>query len=132
MWKPAKALAVAPQDRALLEGLMHGRTTAQKVALRARIVLGASEGRSNAQLAKQLGITRPTVLLWRARYAQAGVAGLLKDAPRPGRRKRIGAQQVAAIVNATLHTTPRAATHWSTRSAYSGHREHPDHSIMNA
>jgi len=94
---------------------VRGRNSPQKVALRARIVLGASEGRSNAQLAKQLGITRPTVLLWRARYAQAGLSGLLKDAPRPGRRKRIGAQRVAAIVTATLHATPPDATHWSTR-----------------
>jgi len=92
------------------------RNTAQKVALRARIVLGASEGQSNAHLARQLGVTRPTVLLWRTRYAQAGIAGLLRDAPRPGRRKRIRAQKVAAIVNATLQTTPRDATHWSSRS----------------
>ncbi|MGH2395652.1 MAG: helix-turn-helix domain-containing protein [bacterium] len=59
---------------------MRSRNTAQKVALRARIVLGASEEQSNAHLARQLGITRPTVLLWRTRYAQAGLAGLLKDA----------------------------------------------------
>ena len=116
MWKPAKALSVTPEDRALLEALVRGRNTAQKVALRARIVLGAAEGQPNAQLAKQLGVTRPTVLVWRRRHAQAGIAGLLKDAPRPGRRKRIGAPKVAAIVNATLHTTPRDATHWSSRS----------------
>src|SRR5437879_8133022 len=86
------------------------------MVLRARIVLGAAEGHSNNRLAKQLGITRPTVLLWRKRYVQAGVSGLLKDAPRPGRRRRIGAGQVEAIVKATLHTTPRDATHWSSRT----------------
>jgi transposase len=86
------------------------------VALRARIVLGAAEGQSNAQLAKALGVTRPTVLLWRTRYAQVGLAGLLKDAPRPGRRKRIDARKVAVIVTATLQTTPRDATHWSGRT----------------
>jgi transposase len=116
MWKPAAPLPVAPHERALLEALVRGRTTPQKVALRARIVLGAAEGQSNAHLAKQLRVTRPTVLVWRTRYARTGVAGLVKDAPRPGRRKRIAAQQVAAIVTATLHTTPRDATHWSTRS----------------
>ena len=116
MWTSARRLLLASGDQPLLEGLVRGRNTAQKVALRARIILGAAEGISNNHLAKQLGVTRPTILLWRQRYAQAGVAGLLRDAPRPGRRKRIGARQVEAIVNATLHTTPRDATHWSTRT----------------
>jgi transposase len=116
MWSSARRLLLASGDHDLLEGLVRGRNTAPKVALRARIILGAAEGFSNNRLAKQLGVTRPTILLWRQRYAQAGVAGLLRDAPRPGRRKRIGAQQVKAIVNATLHTTPRDTTHWSTRT----------------
>ena len=116
MWKPAKALSVTPEDRALLDALVRGRNTAQKVVLRARIVLGAAEGQPNAALATHVGVTRPTVLVWRARYAHAGIAGLLKDAPRPGRRRRINAAKVAAIVNATLHTRPREATHWSSRS----------------
>ncbi len=109
-------MVLASGDRDLIEGLVRGRNTAQKVALRARIILGAAEGISNNRLAKQLGVTRPTVLLWRQRYTQVGIAGLLRDAPRPGRRKRIGARQVEAIVNATLHTTPRDATHWSSRT----------------
>lgn len=116
MWKPAKALPVPREDRALLDALVRGRNTPQKVALRARIILGAADGQSNAHLAHQLGTSRPTVLLWRQRYRQAGVPGLLKDAPRPGRRKRISAPKVTTIVNATLHTTPPDATHWSTRS----------------
>ena len=116
MWTSARRVLLAWGDRDLLEGLVRGRNTAQKVALRARIILGAAEGISNNHLAKQLGVTRPTVLLWRQRYAQVGIAGLVRDAPRPGRRKRIRARQVEAIVNATLHTTPRDATHWSSRT----------------
>jgi len=54
--------------------------------------------------------------LWRQRYGEAGVDGLLKDAPRPGRKKRISPKKIEAIVNATLHTKPKNATHWSTRS----------------
>jgi hypothetical protein len=56
------------------------------------------------------------ILLRRQRDAQAGIVGLLRDAPRPESRKRIGARQVEALVNATLHITPRDATHWSRRT----------------
>ena len=116
MWKSAKSLRVSPQDRELLTSLVQSGRTPQRVALRARIVLGAADGRSNNGLAQELGITRPTVLLWRHRYKQVGVPGLLKDAPRPGRRKKIAVKKVEAILADTLHTTPRDATHWSTRT----------------
>ena len=88
----------------------------QRVALRAKIVLGAAAGRSINGLAKEMSVTRPTVLLWRRRYAEAGVNGLLKDAPRPGRKKKISAKKVETIVNATLQKKPKDATHWSTRT----------------
>lgn len=52
---------------------------------------------------------RPTVLFWRERYASAGLSGLLKDAPRPGRRPQISPRKVQAIVEATLETTPNRA-----------------------
>jgi len=116
MWNPAIPLKVSSDDRELLEALIRGRKTPQRVVLRARIVLRAADGVSNNALAKELGITRPTVLLWRDRYAKAGVAGVLRDAPRPGRKKKIAPKKVEAIVNATLHTTPRDATHWSSRT----------------
>ena len=61
-------------------------------------------------------MTRPTVMLWRHRYSEAGVDGLLKDASRPGRKKKISSKKVEALVNATLHTKPKNATHWSTRT----------------
>lgn len=116
MWQPAKALRVSTADRELLVALVGGGKTPQRVALRARVVLGAADGRSNNSLAAELGVTRPTILLWRKRYLESGIDGLLKDAPRPGRKKKITAKRVEAIVNATLRTTPRDATHWSCRT----------------
>ena len=95
---------------------MRNPNTPQKFALRAAIVLGAADGVSNNQLARELTTSRPTVIHWRGRFAQSGVDGLLHDAPRPGRNKQITADQIAAIVDATLHTTPKDATHWSART----------------
>ena len=116
MWKPAEALSVSPRDIEVLEALSRAPKTPQRVALRARIVLGSAKGQSINGLARELGVTRPTVMLWRKRYSETGVDGLLKDAPRPGRKKKISAKKVEAIVNATLHTKPKNATHWSTRT----------------
>src|SRR5437870_7898297 len=107
MWKPARALRVRPEDREWLETLVDGGKTPQRVVLRARIVLGAAAGLSNNGLAKELGISRPTLRRWRQRYVKAGVVGLLKDAPRPGRRKRIRPEKVEAIVNATDRKSTR-------------------------
>jgi transposase len=63
-----------------------------------------------------LALSRNHVHYWVRRYVAQGVSGVLHDAPRPGRRKRITPEQVATIVNATLTTTPPAATQWSTRT----------------
>ena len=54
------------------------------------------------------------MLLWRRRYHEAGIGGLLQDAPRPGRKKAISAKKVETLVNATL-------THWSTRAMARAH-----------
>jgi transposase len=80
------------------------------------MVLGAAEGASNAQLVRDLGTTKSSVLKWRARYLRSGLEGILEDAPRSGRKKTISAEKEAAIVEATLQTRPTQATHWSTRS----------------
>jgi transposase len=116
MWEQAVVVELPAADRAALEALVRAGSTPQKVAARAAIILGAAAGQSNRQLAKALGTSRPTVILWRRRYAEAGIPGLLRDAPRPGRRRQLSARRVERIVEATLHTTPRAATHWSVRT----------------
>jgi transposase len=116
MWTKADALPVLEVDLDLLQHLVRSGSTPQKLALRARILLGAAQGKANYQLSEELEVSRPTILLWRQRYLEAGLAGVLKDAPRPGRKAMLTPTQVEAIVHATLHTTPKDATHWSVRS----------------
>ena len=114
MWKPATALRVPRHDRELLGFLSRAPKTPQRVALRARIVLGAAAGRSINGLARELEVGA----LWRRRYHEAGIGGLLQDAPRPGRKKAISAKKVETLVNATLHTTPDPSC---TRAMPAGH-----------
>ena len=94
MWTKADALPVLEVDQDLLRHLLRSGSTPQKLALRARILLGAAEGTSNHQLSEELNVSRPTILLWRQRYLEAGLAGVLKDAPRPGRKKMITPEEV--------------------------------------
>lgn len=105
-----------PSQAAEVKRLVASGRTSQRVALRGRIVLLAAQGLSNQAIATELGTSRPTVLLWRRRFAEQGVAGLLHDAPKPGRPKTISSALIARVVEQTLHTTPSAATHWSTRT----------------
>lgn len=115
MWNPAAALDLPSEHRQLLDSWIHAKNTSQKVAFRARVILLASEGHANRDIARRLETSRPTVLLWRQRFAAQGPQGLLEDAPGRGRKVQISVEKVRAIVEATLHTRPPAATHWSVR-----------------
>jgi transposase len=84
--------------------------------MRSKICLLAVTGMSNNAIAKELGISRPTVILWRKRFQSGGPPNLVKDAPHGRSTRRISSDKVKAIVDATLHTTPPDATHWSTRT----------------
>jgi transposase len=113
---PASPLILDASQRERLLQLVRAGTTPQKVALRARIVLLAAEGLPNQMIAARVGTSRPTVLLWRARFTREGVPSLQHDRPRPGRKPRLAADVVQRVVEATLHTTPPAATHWTVRT----------------
>ena len=92
------------------------RTTAQALARRARIVLACAEpGATNSGVARALRVSRPTVLIWRRRFAERGPDGLL-DEPRPGAPRAITDADVERVITLTLEATPPDATHWSTRS----------------
>ena len=110
-----KPIELEPQEREFLEGWARRRKTAQALALRARIVLLAAEGRSNSEVAEYLHTTRVTVGKWRSRFARDGIQGLF-DSKRPGRPRLVTDAKVEEVITKTLETTPRDATHWSTRS----------------
>jgi len=84
------------------------------MAIRARIVLGCSEGLSNSDVAKRLRITGATVCKWRERFRVDRLEGLL-DEPRPGAPRSITDAQVEEVVTKTLESMPVNSTHWSTR-----------------
>jgi transposase len=111
----AVLIELSDEERAALEGWARRPTSAQALATRSRIVLAAAEGDSNSVIARRLAISRPTVTKWRSRFAEYRLDGLL-DEPRPGRPRTITDEQVEQVIVKTLETTPRNATHWSTRS----------------
>src|SRR5689334_671732 len=112
---PAPALEVSDADRRQLSVLSSSRAAPQGIAMRARIVLGAAEGVANKVLARQLSTSLPTVLQWRRRFEEEGLIGILEDRPRSGRPKQVSADQEAAVIEKTLHSRPKNATHWSVR-----------------
>src|SRR3972149_3969598 len=86
---PAPPLSVNESDLEILRALVRARTTEQRLAQRARIVLRAAEGRPNRRIAAELGVAPMTVLLWREGYERAGLAGLAGGArPRGPPRHR--------------------------------------------
>jgi len=76
------ALPLSVGDRSQLEGWVRAKTSPQRIVFRSRICLLAADGFSNSAIARQLGATRVTVLLWRKRFEEQGPYGLTKDAPK--------------------------------------------------
>ena len=116
MWEPATRLRVSRKDRARLTKWIKAPTTPQRTVVRSRIVLAAAAGKANRVIALELGVSRPTVLLWRQRFIEEGPQGLLRDRPRGHGKPRVSEAKVRAVVEATLHHKPAGETHWSVRS----------------
>ena len=116
MWEKAEKLIMSAEQRQTLEAWVRARNTPQKIVLRSNICLLASEGLSHNAIAKRLITSRPTVILWTNRFQEQGLAGLSEDAPHGTSKRQIDMEKVKAIVEATLHTTPKDGTHWSTRT----------------
>jgi len=112
----APAIQLTPNDRAALEQIARGRRSAVRLVLRARIVLLAAEGLENRDIAAKLNISKPTVGLWRGRYAKFGLSGIEKDATRPGRPRKDRHELEQKIIHMTTQEKPKNATHWSTRT----------------
>jgi len=109
-----KPLVLSEDERRTLENWVRRRSTAQGLALRARIVLACADGGSNTAVAARLGVNFKTVSRWRARFLRDRLDGLTDD-PRPGVPRTITDAQVEEVVVRTLEEVPEGGTHWSKR-----------------
>ena len=116
MFTPKLCVVIPATDRAQLTAIAANGNTAQKIAIRARLLLMLADQVRPSTIATRLRLSRNHVHYWLRRYIAFGVRGVVRDASRPGGRKRLTPDKVATIVNATLTTTPPGATHWSTRT----------------
>jgi transposase len=112
----AQPLPLREGDRSRLEAITRASTVRAGLSTRARIVLLAADGVANTDIADVTGTSRPTVLKWRGRYEQSGMAGL-DDDPRPGRAPVIDEIAVLAETLADKGKPPAylGVTHWSSR-----------------
>jgi transposase len=108
----APPLEVTAAEVDALRSIVRAGTSEQRAVTRARIVLLAAEGMANTHIAKQVGVSLPTVLLWRARFVEHGLDGLA-DAPHPGRPRLYGRAVRDKIVAETLAPPAEPVTHWS-------------------
>jgi len=113
--QPKAELRLSPDEQAQLSSLAGSRSLPHALVARARLVLWAAQGESNASIAKRLSWSMPTVGKWRRRFVEQRVAGL-HDELRPGRPRSHGDEEVARLINRVLHSRPKGATHWSVRS----------------
>jgi transposase len=116
MSRKSVVVVLSEAERIRLEQWIRAGSTPQQVVLRARIVLCAARGQTDQQTARELKVQRRTAALWRQRARAQGIGCVWEIAPGRGRKARHGAESVARIVEATLHTKPAGATHWSSRT----------------
>ena len=109
-------IVLTDEERATLTNWARSRTAPARLVTRARIVLAAAAGAENQDIAAELGLARGTVVTWRQRFAADRVAGIEQERPGRGRKATKRKHWARTIVEVTLHTTPKNATHWSQRS----------------
>jgi len=112
----APAITLSPEQQATLDQRARSRSLPARVVERAHIVLLIAEGRQDKEVARIMKITPKKVSRWRKRFLTLDMAGLERDAARPGRTPKIGAPLIRRVVNLTTRQKPPNATHWSTRS----------------
>ena len=112
----AARVVLTEEQKRELERCARGRRTQARLVLRARIVLLAAEGRTDLEIAERLKVVPRTAARWRARFLKLGVAGLDRDAARPGRPPTMTQEALLAVIEKTTRQKPPNRTHWSTRT----------------
>ena len=116
MPRPTLPLVISEDQKAEMGQWLAALQTPQQVALRCRIIEAASRGVAEAAIANKLDINRKTVRLWKQRFTQDGLHSLWEIAPGRGRKPKLTAEKVKAVIDATLQTKPKGGTHWSCRT----------------
>jgi transposase len=116
MSRAAAPLALTDAQREVLDSLSRSRVAEHAVVQRAHVLLLAADGVSNVEISERVGVSRPTVLAWRAQFAADGLARFGQVREGRGRKPSIPEAKIAEIVELTLHHRPEGATHWSCRS----------------
>jgi transposase len=112
----APKITLSGEQRAQLDAFARSRSLPLRLVQRAQIVLLASDGKQDLEIAETLNITRQTAGRWRKRFVRLGIPGIEKDAPRPGRTKKVSVSKTQMIVRKTTQERPANSTHWSTRT----------------
>ena len=112
--RPKPEIELSAEEEAVLTRWRRGRRTDQGLSLRAAIVLLAAEGMDGCDIANELQINKATVCKWRRRFVRERLQGL-SDAPRSGAPRTIFDEAVDRVIQKTLNSKPKAATHWSSR-----------------
>jgi len=113
--RPIPPLSLEQAERETLQNWARRPKSAQALATRARMILLCAEDNTNTQVAGKLHLRIQTVGKWRQRFVDRRLDGLL-DEPRPGTPRKVSDAEVERVLTMTLESTPKDATHWSTRS----------------
>ncbi len=115
MPRKATPIPLSTDERNQLNSLVTSRSLPHGLVRRAQIVLACADGEGGTSIAQRMNLNRNTVFKWRKRYLEQGVQGL-HDELRPGRPRSHNDERVAEVVNAALQSSPKGATHWTTRT----------------
>src|SRR5579872_5522024 len=110
---PKRAQHLPPEVHSRLKSAISSRDP--RLSKRARIVLLAHQGKSDAEVAELLGLSRKTVWRWRTRFAQGGLSAIERERPRTGRKPKARERVAQLIIDTTLSPPPEGAARWSTR-----------------
>ena len=113
--RPVTAVVLTDEERETLQRWARRAKSSQALAQRCRIVLGCAAGKSNKEVAAEVGVWPQTVCKWRQRFVESRLDGLT-DEPRPGAPRTIDDERIELVVVSTLERQPADATHWSRAS----------------
>ncbi len=116
MFTPATAIAIESPTIQQLESLVRSGNTPQRIALRCRVILLAGQGVANHSIARELGLSRPTVIAARAAFEDGGVEALTAKPTRKRSRRVLTPELEREILDTTLKTRSADATQWSVRT----------------